>query len=149
PYCGILGYLTPKLIDEYSSGNPTSAGRAYAVNVVGCILGPLLASYLLLPWCGAQWSGILLALPLWGLAGWALRARPGAKASERKPQALWLAATACGLLVATIGRSRETWFAAADALVLRDHTATVVADERDGLKRLFVNGTSITLLTPT
>lgn len=149
PYCGILGYLTPKLIDEYSAGNPTAAGRAYAVNVVGCILGPLLASYLLLPWCGAQWSGMLLALPLWGLSGWALRAGQEGKSAARLPQAIWLAATACGILVATVGRSRETWFAAEDALVLWDHTATVVADEPKERKRLFVNGTSITLLTPT
>src|SRR5262249_43381527 len=86
PYCGILGYLTPKLIDEYSSGNPTSAGRAYAVNVIGCILGPLLASYLLLPGCGALWSGILLALPLWGLAGRALARPRAAAASDAIPK---------------------------------------------------------------
>ena len=50
PFCAILGYLTPSLIDEYATGDPAVAGRAYAVNVLGCILGPLFACYVLLPW---------------------------------------------------------------------------------------------------
>ena len=54
PFCGLLGYLTPKLIDEWSAGDPHRAGRAYAVNVWGCILGPLAASYLLLPSLGIK-----------------------------------------------------------------------------------------------
>ncbi len=42
PFCALLGYLTPGLIDEFAGGNPAQAGRAYAINVLGCILGPLL-----------------------------------------------------------------------------------------------------------
>ena len=41
PFCAFLGYLTPSLIDEYAAGHPAVAGRAYALNVLGCILGPL------------------------------------------------------------------------------------------------------------
>lgn len=155
PYCAILGYLTPKLIDEYSAGNPTSAGRAYAVNVLGCIIGPLLASYLLLPRVGVQWSGILLALPLWGLAGVALFRclRASSLATEaRSMQSVkltWGAAAACGVLAGTVGMSREDQFAAPGALILRDHTATVIADFAENRKRLLVNSTLITLFTPT
>ena len=45
PLCLLLGYLTPKLVDGYSLGFPRRAGRAYAINILGCILGPLVASY--------------------------------------------------------------------------------------------------------
>ena len=48
PFAGVIGFLTPMLVDRWSGGDPDRAGRAYAVNVVGCILGPLLAGFLLL-----------------------------------------------------------------------------------------------------
>ena len=57
PFCALLGYLTPGLIDEYAGGNPTRAGRAYALNVLGCILGPLFACYVLLPHVSDQYYG--------------------------------------------------------------------------------------------
>src|SRR6266516_2788677 len=63
PFCGALGYLTPHLIDSYGSGDPKEAGRAYAVNVFGCILGPLFASYLLLPWLGERIGLVVLGAP--------------------------------------------------------------------------------------
>src|SRR3984893_9013296 len=63
PLCMGLGYLTPSLIDEGALGDPAGAGKAYAVNVLGCILGPLFASYVLLPWLGERYGLILLALP--------------------------------------------------------------------------------------
>ncbi len=63
PLCMVLGYLTPSLIDEDALGDPAVAGSAYAVNVLGCILGPLFASYVLLPWLGERYGLILLALP--------------------------------------------------------------------------------------
>src|SRR5450631_2646591 len=49
PFCALLGYLTPGLVDEYAAGQPRRAGQAYAINVLGCILGPLVGCYLLLP----------------------------------------------------------------------------------------------------
>src|SRR5262249_53898996 len=63
PFCAALGYLTPKLIDSYSLGDPSQAGRAYGVNVLGCILGPLFASYLLLPWAGERIGLVVLGAP--------------------------------------------------------------------------------------
>jgi spermidine synthase len=63
PFCALLGYLTPSLIDEYAAGQPTSAGRAYAINVLGCILGPLFACYVLLPHLSERYALILLSLP--------------------------------------------------------------------------------------
>jgi spermidine synthase len=63
PLCAILGYLTPGLIDEYAAGQPAVAGKAYAVNVLGCILGPLFVSYVLLPWLNERYTIVLLSLP--------------------------------------------------------------------------------------
>ena len=48
-FTGLLGFITPLLVDRFSTGDPGKAGKAYAINVVGCILGPLLAGFGLLP----------------------------------------------------------------------------------------------------
>ena len=63
PFCAVLGYLTPGMVDRYASGSPAVAGKAYALNVLGCILGPLFAGYLLLPWMSERSALILLGLP--------------------------------------------------------------------------------------
>ncbi len=49
PFSAALGFVTPMLVDRWSGGDPDRAGSAYAVNVVGCILGPLVSGFLLLP----------------------------------------------------------------------------------------------------
>ena len=67
PFTFLTGILTPMLVDSYSSGNPDRAGRAYAVNVWGCILGPLVSGFILLPIMGERWSLITLSLPLFAL----------------------------------------------------------------------------------
>ncbi len=155
PYCGILGYLTPKLIDEYSRGDPAPAGRAYAINVVGCVLGPLAASYLLLPLVGVHWSGVILAVPLWLIAAVMLRGgRPpvegGAGRTSSRDRLAWGIATLCLAAAAMLGTSYEELYARQGALVLRDHTATVIAlTKENGGSDLLVNGKSITSLTPT
>ncbi len=63
PFCGLLGYLTPSLIDRYSHDDPRLAGKAYAINVIGCVLGPLVAGYVLLPALGARFGMLLLVAP--------------------------------------------------------------------------------------
>lgn len=152
PYCATLGYLTPKLIDEYSRGEPGPAGHAYAINVLGCILGPLIASYVLLPYTGLQWSGVILALPLWILAAVALRRGfPGVASRGFGPLTellCWGLAGALGLAAAFVGTSYEELLAARGGKVYRDHTATVIAVETNGHKDMMVNGKYITSLTP-
>jgi spermidine synthase len=49
PFSVAMGFLTPMLVDRWSGGDPENAGSAYAVNVVGCILGPPVAGFLFLP----------------------------------------------------------------------------------------------------
>src|SRR5262249_41827439 len=74
--CAVLGYLTPGLIDTFSQGNPAAAGRAYAINVLGCILGPLAASYLLLPFLKESSALVLLSLPVLGFFCWFWKSLP-------------------------------------------------------------------------
>jgi hypothetical protein len=49
PQNAVAGYLTPLLVDAWSGGDPDRAGAAYAVSIVGSIVGPLVAGFWLLP----------------------------------------------------------------------------------------------------
>ena len=145
PLCAALGYLTPGLIDRASGGDPRIAGRAYALNVIGCILGPLIASYMLLPLLGAAYSLVLLSVPLLGFA-WVYR-------DELSPRVRGLGtATAAALLVWSVAISVSYEIPCAPEAgrceVRRDYAATVVA-RGEGMRRdLVVNGVGITILSP-
>jgi spermidine synthase len=153
PYCGILGYLTPRLIDEFAEGRPDLVGHAYAVNAIGCIVGPLVVSYLLLPNFGLERSAIALAVPLWLLAGLSQvassRSGDTAKRDLRDgPAWLRIAAPLCGIVMAAAATSYEDRYAAGGARILHDSTATVIAGKIDGAPTLLVNGKPITAITP-
>jgi len=141
PFAGIIGFLTPMLVDRWSSGDPDRAGRAYAVNVFGCILGPLLAGFVLLPWVGEHTSMLLLVLPWFGM---------GILGNRKNLPARQIAATAALLIAALtlffFTKDYESLYS--DGVILRDSTATVIA-AGDGMdKDLIVNGISMTALTP-
>jgi len=151
PFCGLLGYLTPKLIDEYSLGRPRQAGRAYAINVVGSIVGPLCASYLLLPAVGVKWSTIILAIPTVLLA---LMWRSGDKTTNRNLTQIQAVVAAAVLMAIVYSTSYEAYsskygtsFTDGGATIRRDHTATVIAFGEGLEKRLIVNGKEITAIT--
>jgi spermidine synthase len=142
PFAGVIGFLTPMLVDRWSAGDPDRAGRAYAVNVVGCILGPLLSGFLLLPWFGEQTSMLLLVLPWFCLALPVLMQAP-----RRLPQA----AAAGGLIAAALVvffLTEDYEVDYPDRVVLRDSTATVIATGTGMDKMLLVNGVGMTSLTP-
>jgi spermidine synthase len=132
-FCGVLGFLTPMLVDRWSEGDPDRAGTAYAVNAVGCIVGPLLSGFILLPRLGEHWTLIVLAAPffLFGLRG------------NRR---ILAAALAASVAIAALTKDFESYFP--NALVRRDHTATVIATGEGMQKQLLINGTGITKLTP-
>src|SRR5258708_2701501 len=67
-FAGMIGFLTPMLVGRCAGGDPDLSGRAYAVNVLGCILGPLLCGFVLLPWLGEHGTVGLLALPWLAMA---------------------------------------------------------------------------------
>ncbi len=144
PFCALLGYLTPGLVDDYAAGHPAVAGQAYAINVLGCILGPLVAGYVLLPWLSERHALILLNLPFAGFYLWLARGRfrPrhlawGLAAGGVLTWALFFSEDFEGLLVRT---EKNT-------AVRRDHVATVISFGENRQKRLLVNGVGMTALT--
>ncbi|MBI2217539.1 MAG: fused MFS/spermidine synthase [Candidatus Rokubacteria bacterium] len=150
PFSVAVAVLTPMLVDRWSAGAPDRAGSAYALNVVGSILGPLLAGFLLLPTLGERGALLVLALPLFGVAV-VVAARPSLLASgtalTTRLRVTFLAlAVVAGLAIGGFSRG---WEATVSGRVVRhDHTATVVAGGTGQTKRLFVNGYAATSLTP-
>jgi hypothetical protein len=137
------------LVDRWSGGDPEKAGSAYAVNVLGCIVGPLLSGFLLLPWIGERCVAFIFALP-WLVIGanpkW-LRIRDD-KAEKSLGGRLAVAYTviALSLIAIFISKGFEDRFAQRE--LLRDNTATVIATGEDMGKRLLVNGVGMSILTP-
>lgn len=144
PFCLLLGYLTPKLVDQYSEGSPRGGGRAYALNVLGSILGPLFASYVLLPFVGARLGLAALSLPFVALLGMYARSRALGGARKALAGGLTVGLLGCALFV---NRSLEEGpFARAE--IRRDHTATVISTGLGLNKMLLVNGIGMTSLRP-
>ena len=142
PFSGVLGFLTPLLVDRWSGGDPGKAGKAYAVNVLGCILGPLLSGFLLLPLISERWVLFVFSLP------WLLMAvRPAGPSGKRLD---WQAGVSYAVVLSALAlvftqKSYEDQFGHSE--VLRDNTATIVAMGEGRNKRLRVNGMGITGLT--
>ena len=143
PFTGLLGFITPMLVDRYSSGNPSKAGVAYAINVAGCILGPLLAGFGLLPFLSEHWALVILALP-WLVLGLAPLLPSARSRLSRRATAGALFAMSAVLMAA--GKGFEKKFP--QRKVLRDATATVIATGTGMDKDLLVNGFGMTNLTP-
>lgn len=146
PLCATLGYLTSKLIDDLSGGDPRSAGKAYAVNTAGCILGPLFAGYILLPAVGVRVALIILAVPfalyLLGFGRALLRRRPVRAVSTILLTAVLFLASITVFLSYEDGRYRKS------AVIRRDATASVISYGTGRDKRLLVNGVGMTVMTP-
>jgi spermidine synthase len=133
------------LIDEYAAGDPAVAGKAYAVNVLGCILGPLFACYVLLPHLSERHALILLGLPYFVFC---LLLR---NAQSRRQQLGWgLAAVAALAASLFLVRDFETMLLRTqkNTVVRRDYAATVISFGEAFDKHLLVNGIGMTVLTP-
>jgi spermidine synthase len=147
PFSAILGFVTPMLVDRWSGGDPDQAGRAYAVNVVGCILGPLLSGFLLLPLLSERWVLFVFALP-WLILGLLQKWSPSAE--QIALPARWNTASyVVALLVVVLAltsKGYEEQYVPRE--VFRDNTATIVATGSGMEKHLMVNGVGITFLTP-
>ena len=145
-FSGLLGFLTPRLVDRYSEGDPNRAGIGYAVNVAGCILGPLAGGFVLLPNLDERSALITLALP-WLLIAVVLLFR----ARSEKRFGVLGAITSTAILFVSGGLifMTQTYLQGIPmAQIRRDSTATVVADGKGMAKALYVNGVSMTFLTP-
>jgi spermidine synthase len=145
PLCAILGYLTPRLIDDYAAGNPAGAGKAYAINVLGCILGPVFASYVLLPSLSERHTLVVLGTPF--LAFYFLHYK-----SLSRRQRLGSGLTAGALLICALFFSGDfeglMSRLAKKVEIRRDYAASVISAGDGRRKALFVNGINMTLLTP-
>jgi len=144
PFCAALGYFTPRLIDEFGTGSPERAGRAYAINVFGCILGPIFASYILLRLISDRHALIVLGIPFFLLLFFTSRM-----------MSIWhrwvLAMIAFALLGYSVFFARDFEDYAIrfqSAEVRRDYTASVLSFGKDREKLLCVNGIGMTALTP-
>lgn len=143
PMCAVLGYLTPGLIDQYAAGHPAAAGKAYGINVVGCILGPLCASYVLLPGMSERYALVILGLPLLGLGLLCRKSLPSwqrlaaaAAAGAALVWSLFFANDFEGLL-----KERKVHTA-----VRRDYAASVISFGEGFGRGLLVNGVGMTTL---
>lgn len=147
PFCAVTGFMTAMLVDRWSRGIPNRAGRAYAVNGAGCILGPLLAGFVLLPAVGERWALLILALPFFGFGLRYLLVRNAEQAGEPRPALakLLIAPLLGSVLLFTLTRDFETLFP--EGRVQRDYTATSIAAGHGMERRLLINGVGITNLT--
>ncbi|MGH7042267.1 MAG: hypothetical protein ACREFY_09055, partial [Acetobacteraceae bacterium] len=142
PFCGLLGFITPGLVDRFAADDPRRAGAYYAINIAGAILGPLVAGYLLLPVLGIRWALIVLALPLpvvtVAALGWRM---PGQV----------MAVLAAFAVLPTAAIASHAWdepsLYPTPHPVWRDYATEVVAWGRGRSAQLSVNGVRITTLT--
>jgi spermidine synthase len=147
-FSGMVGFLTPMLVDRWSGGNPELAGKAYGVNVVGSVLGPLVAGFWILPLAGERWGLVLMALPLFtiGFISATRASTSNVRMFNLRPIGLFASTVGASLLLALVTRDYSTKYP--QRIELRDHTATVIASGQGMHKRLLVNGTGMTKLTP-
>jgi predicted membrane-bound spermidine synthase len=148
-FCALTGFLTPMLVDSCSSGDPDRAGTAYAVNIAGSIVGPLIASFWLLPWLGERWAIFALTIPLFAIAVITAFRKPSGTAqfnSGLNPRLKFAFATVASVLLFAVSHDFETVFASRE--VRRDYAATVIATGKGFDRALLVNGVGMTALTP-
>jgi spermidine synthase len=150
PFCGVVGFLTPMMVDRWASGDPGRAGCAYAVNVLGSLLGPLLAGFWLLPAVGERSALVLLVLPLFAMGVIGVIRPPlvaaTATVAGRRSQILLAGVVVAALLVTLVTKGWDDVLPIKE--VRRDHTATVVAAGEGTAKILAVNGRTVAYMTP-
>jgi len=143
PFCFTLGYLTPKLIEEHSKDDPNLAGTAYALNVLGCIFGPLLAAYIILPKIGAKDALTLMAVFFALLAVYAHRQQPLPRKGLVFGSFL-LFFLAAQFLCFGYEELLASFYPRHD--IKKDYAATSVAVGEGNTSQLIVNGVGVTSL---
>ncbi len=149
PFSIIVGFITPMLLDRFCQGDPDRAGRGYAINIAGCVCGPLISGFLLLPLLGERLALSAFALPWFAVAILYTSYAPSPASGKPRPWISWkfgiLSLASLALIFLT--RDYENRFYPRE--VLRDNTATVIATGTDAMEKdLIVNGIGITGLGP-
>jgi spermidine synthase len=143
PFSALVGLLTPMIVDLYSAGDPDRAGSAYAINIAGCVVGPLISGFVLLPWVGERVALCVFAIP-WFAVGLLFAPRSIRNSLPRLVAASMLVLGAVAIAFFTVGYEEQY----NPRQVRRDNTATVVATGTGFGRRLLINGVGITSLTP-
>ena len=145
PFCFGLGYLTPMVMDALSQGDADRAGTGYALNLLGCVAGPLVAGYWLLVQFDTKMMVTLIAVVWWILVVMQSRTWSGVLRWTVAPAAL----TAI-LAVHVHSWDMENWakHTSPSCQIRRDRTATVIAWGDAMSKQLIVNNMGLTALTP-
>ena len=143
PFSFIVGWITPMILDGVAQGDPDRAGAGYAVNIAGCVLGPLVSGFVLLPWLGERYTLLACALP-WTALGFLLLGVPRIV----QPRAVWKPALAAFLTLVLVATTDDFETRFYPRQVKRDSTATVTAFGSEMHKHLLVNGIGMTILTP-
>ena len=147
PFSALAGFLTPMILDEYSQGDPDLAGSGYAVNIAGCVLGPLISGFVLLPWIGERPALCLFALPWFVVAflfAFSSASSSVRSSARRVVMSSVLVLSSLALAVSTEGYEEQY----NPRQVRRDNTATVIATGSGFGRRLLINGVGITSLSP-
>ena len=147
PFSFIVGWITPMVLDNVSRGDPDRAGRGYAVNIAGCVLGPLVSGFVLLPWLGERYTMLACAIP-WIVASVGMRRATSADAEKMGAPAVWKPAVVSLLALILVGATNDYETRYSPREVRRDSTATVTAIGTGLEKQLLVNGVGMSALTP-
>jgi spermidine synthase len=145
PFCALMGYLTPRLIDENAAGQPSDAGRVYAINVLGCILGPLFACYILLPCLSERHALILLASPFFVF--WLFFFKSPTR-RQRLVLGLVMSVALVWSLLFTEDFESMLSKIEKNTTIRRDYAASVISYGEGRRRILLVNGLGMTTLTP-
>ncbi len=147
PFSFIVGWITPMVLDNVARGDPDRAGRGYAVNIAGCVLGPLVSGFLLLPWLGERYTLLACALP-WIAVSFRQSSAADSPASKTPAHPMWKPALVSLLALILVGATNDYETRYFPREVRRDSTATVTALGSGMDKQLLVNGVGMTGLTP-
>lgn len=136
--CFCFGYLLPYITDKLCNNNPEKAAKSYTFNFAGCIIGPLLTTYILFPAIGLKLSLIAYAAPLLIISFILLE--------DRKKKQItvfsFIMMTALALAIPTT----EDYYKNNGSLK-RDHVGYIGAFGKGMNKHLEVNGVGMTSLT--
>jgi spermidine synthase len=148
PFSLAVGFVTPMILDRVSQGDPDRAGRGYAINIAGCVLGPLVSGFLLLPLLGERYTLLAFALP-WIVASFWKPRVPIADQSRAQLRVTLtpMLAGLISLALVFVTKDFESRFTPRE--VRHDSTATVTAAGATRIQKvLLVNGVGVTGLTP-
>ncbi len=141
PLCFACGIILPHVMDEACKDNSAGVYRAYRWNFLGCVLGPLLSTYVLFGWFGFKGTLMVYAALAALVIVWL--ARSSAFVFQPRRLVVVLSAALVGLSVAM--PDFEAHLAPLGNLY-RDHVGSVIAIS-DPQARIFVNGIGMTVKT--